>query len=84
MKSPQEVREESKIQMAPFIFKRIGPVMDHNYYCAVCKKDSAVQEVWWGVLQPCWGCQAEGYKIYRARNWFHRWVLRRLFGEAQP
>lgn len=63
----QEVFDGRKIELAPYVFRRLGPVQEHNYLCAVCRRESAVIETWWGVLQPCRGCQRDGYKAVAMR-----------------
>lgn len=67
----KEVNWNEPIEKAEFIFKREFMVMEHNYLCACCKKNSAVQEVHIGILQPCWECQ-KTWKLKRVR-WFDRW-----------
>jgi len=54
-------------EMATFKYRVIGPVMEHNYYCPVCREKSAVISS--GILQPCWGCQKKDYVLIK-KNWF--------------
>lgn len=61
----KEVPFGTKIEKAEFIFSREFMIMEHNYLCAVCKENSAVQETHTGVLQPCWDCQKRGFQIVK-------------------
>ena len=66
----KEVSWNTPIKKTEFIYKRDFMIMEHNYLCAVCKKDSAVQDTNEGILQPCWDCQ----KIYKIKKltWLDR------------
>jgi hypothetical protein len=66
----RELDEDQPVGTAEFIFKRIGPLMEHNYLCAVCREEHAVIETWRGILQPCWGCQEKGYVLIKKKK---RW-----------
>ena len=71
----KEVNWSEDIPKAEFVFAREAMIMKHNYLCAVCKKESAVQDTHTGVLQPCWDCQKRGYIC--TKSWlfklFARW-----------
>jgi len=56
---------------APFVYRNIGPAMQHNYLCALCRENKAVIETWRGWLQPCWECQKKGYRLIKF-NWIDR------------
>ena len=64
-----EVSAGTEIKKADFIYKKIFTSMEHNYLCALCKEESAVQECHTGILQPCWKCMKRGYRIVKL-NWF--------------
>lgn len=66
-----EVSESTPIQKATFVYKNIGPSMEHNYLCAVCRENSAIIELWNGILQPCRTCQKLGYRLLKL-NWIDR------------
>lgn len=55
----REVSWNTPIEKAEFVFKREFMMMKHNYLCAACKKEVAVQNCNTGVLEPCWECQKE-------------------------
>jgi hypothetical protein len=61
---------------AIFKYQSLGPAMNHNYLCAICRQEKAVLELWRGVLQPCWGCQ-KNYKVMKL-NWVLRLYLKLL------
>lgn len=59
---------DHKPEMTPYTFHRVFMAQLHNYYCAVCKENSAVADCSTGILQPCWDCMAKGYELRKA-NW---------------
>lgn len=63
-----EVPFGTKIQKAPYTYSREFMVQEHNYYCGVCKENSAVADCDSGILQPCWECQKLGYVVVKI-NW---------------
>jgi hypothetical protein len=65
---------ELPVKKTPFRYCIAGPAMSHNYLCAVCKENSAVNEGWSGHLQPCWKCQ-KSYKLIKL-NWFLKLFFR--------
>lgn len=65
---------EWPVPKTPFKYCMIGPGMSHNYLCAVCKEESAVNEGWTGHLQPCWKCQKD-YRLVKL-NWFLRLFIK--------
>lgn len=65
---------DGDIPMADFVYAREFMLMRHNYFCGVCKTNSAVQETHTGVLQPCWECQ-KFFKVIKL-NWFTRWLFK--------
>lgn len=71
-----EVNQKTKIKKVNFVYKTIGPTMEHNYLCAVCKDKSAVQNLSTGVLQPCIRCQKK-YRIVSI-TW-----IEKLFGRGK-
>lgn len=74
----REANYDEPIYMAEFVYRDCGPGgMEHNYLCAVCRKESAVLECNTGILQPCWECQKK-YKLVRL-NWIDR-----LLGRREP
>jgi ribosomal protein L37AE/L43A len=70
----KEVDWSEPIEKAEFVFKRMAMLMEHNYLCAVCKENSAVQNVSDGILQPCWDCQNKGYILCKRKSWIPSWV----------
>lgn len=62
--------------VAPFLYRLIGPIAEHNYLCSVCRDKPGVIELWHGLLQPCWECQKE-YKLIKL-TWFDRLLKRGL------
>lgn len=71
-----------KIEKSEFIYKTEFMVMEHNYLCACCKIDSAVQDMNTGLLQPCWQCQ-ELY-LLQPVSWFTKWKLKRMKVKRTP
>lgn len=74
MEKIREATFEEKIRDAVFVYRRIGPAMEHNYLCAVCRESPAVIETWHGILQPCWECQ-KTYRLVKI-NWLDRFLKR--------
>ena len=33
----------------------------HDYSCPICREEHGV--ISRGIMQPCWGCQAEGWEV---------------------
>jgi hypothetical protein len=64
------VEEYEEIATAPFVYKTIGPSMEHNYLCAVCRLEKAVINCNTGILNPCWKCQKR-YMVIK-KNWLDR------------
>lgn len=62
---------EWPVPKTPFKYCIHGPAMSHNYLCAVCKDNSAVNDGNTGHLQPCWECQDKGYELIK-----HNWLTR--------
>ena len=60
--------------LAVFEYCILGPLMSHNYLCAVCRERVAVINTNTGILQPCWGCQ-KTYKLIKL-NWFDKLIGR--------
>lgn len=60
--SCKEAGQKETINKTDFIYRVIGPVIEHNYLCAVCREESAVIDASCGILQPCWSCQ-RNYKL---------------------
>jgi len=69
-----EVKPGFNINKATFVYKKIGPALEHNYLCAVCMADSAVFYSNENILQPCWECQKHGYYLFRV-NRIVKWIL---------
>ena len=67
METVKEVFQEPKT--AQFQFQDLGPAMNHNYLCAVCRENHAVLDMSTGILQPCWSCQKKDYKLVKL-GWF--------------
>ena len=62
----KELDPDIQVEKTEFIFSRHFMGMSHNYVCAVCKDESAVQDCDTGLLQPCWKCQTEkGYVLIK-------------------
>ncbi len=61
----REVIGPGEIKTAEFVYRNMGPAMEHNYLCAVCRDKKAIIELWHGILQPCWDCQARGWKLIK-------------------
>ena len=55
---------------AIFEYRNIGPMMEHNYLCAVCRNKAAVINTNTGILNPCWDCQKK-YKVIKI-TWLDR------------
>ncbi len=67
-----ELPPNIEVEKVEFAFSRHFMGMNHNYYCAVCKEHSAVQDCSTGILQPCWICQTrQGYVLVKI-NWLTR------------
>ncbi|HEX2549451.1 MAG TPA: hypothetical protein VHM20_06460 [Gammaproteobacteria bacterium] len=66
----REAGLDEDIYKATFVYRFIGPMAEHNYLCACCRKKSAVLEMHIGILQPCWECQRK-YKLIRL-TWIDR------------
>jgi len=45
-----------------------GPIAFHDYACPVCRERKAILDLSTGIMQPCGGCQKEGYRVRR------RWI----------
>lgn len=65
-----EVKNPEETRPVDFKYKNEGPIMCHNYYCAVCKEHPGVQDLSSGILQPCWGCQNK-YRVVKL-TWISR------------
>jgi hypothetical protein len=51
-----------------------GPWAEHNMPCAVCREHHAVLDLSCGVMEPCWRCQRDGWKLTRVkRRWWNGW-----------
>lgn len=62
----KELEPDQDVRKSEFVFSRHFMGMSHNYVCAVCKENSAVQDCSSGILQPCWDCQTKkGYVLVR-------------------
>ena len=58
-----------------------GPWAVHNMPCTVCGVEHALLYLNDGRFEPCWKCQAKGWRTVRlGRFWL--WLLR-LFGVAR-
>lgn len=75
----KEVSWGTPIEKAEFVFKREFMIMEHNYLCAICKENSAVQDINSGILQPCWVC-IRTFKIFRRKEVTTRHVVSYLLG----
>lgn len=72
----KELEPNISIEKTQFTFSRHFGGMSHNYVCAVCKENSAVQDCSVGILQPCWNCQFEkGYFLVKF-NWFSKLLFK--------
>jgi hypothetical protein len=49
-----------------------GMMMTHDYSCPCCRLHSAVIDCSTGLMQPCWKCQKNGYKLIKIkpRKWW--------------
>ena len=70
---------QTKPIMAEFNYRSHGPMMEHNYYCSVCREVVAVIDLNTGILQPCWGCQEKGFCTIKM-SWFQK-LIKRIKGE---
>ena len=70
----REANDNEPIVKAAFVYRHIGPSMEHNYLCAVCREKTAVIELWHGILQPCWDCQKQGYKLLKLGKFLKWWM----------
>lgn len=62
----RELDPDQDVEKSEFVFSRHFMGMSHNYCCAVCKEQSAVQDCSTGILQPCWDCQTKkGYVLVK-------------------
>lgn len=64
-----------KPEVAVFKYMDLGPAMEHNYLCAVCREKHAVLDMSKGILQPCWSCQKRDYKLVKL-NWFQKLFIK--------
>lgn len=70
----------NRTEKAEFIYCNVGPMMIHNYLCAACKTNSAVQNCNEGYLMPCWECQSAGYRLFKFKSGsFLYWLFRKVF-----
>jgi hypothetical protein len=49
-----------------------GKGIDHNYPCPICQKSHAFLRAKTGYFEPCYQCQAEGYRTIKF-NFKSRW-----------
>lgn len=61
-------------ELAPLKIDHHGPVATHNYRCPCCLARHAVLELDGGWFQPCWACQANGWRLLKLPRWLARWV----------
>jgi ribosomal protein L37AE/L43A len=45
-----------------------GMIMTHDYSCPCCRENSAVIDGSTGIMQPCWKCKEQGYKIVKQKQ----------------
>lgn len=43
-----------------------SPFATHDMPCAICRENHAVLDLSTGVMQPCWECQENGWRLVRA------------------
>jgi hypothetical protein len=58
-----------KPRNARFEYRVLGPIVEHNYLCAVCRERKAVLDCTSGLLTPCWGCRERGYRLIKLGFW---------------
>jgi hypothetical protein len=63
---------QTKPQMAVFEYRHYGMALEHNYYCSVCRENSAV--ISRGILQPCRDCQKKSYHTVKL-NWIGKLLI---------
>lgn len=73
----KEVDWNEDIPKAEFVYAKEFMMMKHNYLCAVCKTESAVQDMDKGILQPCWECQKKGFIL--TNSWLFKFFSSKLF-----
>jgi hypothetical protein len=51
-----------------------SPAATHNYPCPVCTLKHAVYRIGEARFDPCWGCQGDGWRVFRVPRWLRRWL----------
>jgi hypothetical protein len=55
-----------------------APFATHDMPCAICRDMPAVLDLSTGVMQPCWGCQKNGWRLVRATGNITKHILKSL------
>jgi len=59
-----------------------GMLATHDYSCPICREKHAVFNTNDGTMNPCWGCQKEGYHIVKIeKSWWTRILFNMLTGK---
>lgn len=47
-----------------------GPLAEHNHPCCICREKHSVLDLSRGVMEPCWSCQKEGWRVEKGKKRF--------------
>lgn len=59
--------------LAKIWLRQHGPIATHNMPCTTCSGRPAVYFTGSGQFDPCWTCQAEGWRTIRLPRWLRWW-----------
>lgn len=61
-----------------------GMVVSHDYSCPVCRRNHAVLDMRVGIMDTCWSCRKEGYRIVKvSKNGWLKNLVDVLFGDKR-
>lgn len=67
------------MERAKLTFIDHGIYVEHNMRCPVCCNDDAAAVYFMneGTFEPCWKCQAKGWRTIQMKGW-KLWLLKQL------
>ncbi len=65
---------EQEIARVPIEMRGLAMLVTHNLSCWCCAERKAIFQCHTGRFQPCWTCQADGYRTIRYPRWL-QWLI---------